>query len=425
MTRIDQLLFHREIKALQIVIVFRLLFLFSMMFGTPFGGKSVLETTLVAGLCGPTLLFSIWSIFQLRREKRVRMVGTIGAILDIIIITALPVIWYFSVGGPAVPPAYLIKGPFYQAFLWAILVVNSFAIQPLYLFIVIGGGFLSVSAHLLYLVIDGRTTFTADFIAHNLSSVVTPYFVITSLLMFVIVGVGLVIFVRRIKATVHSAAKSEIAVNQLSRFFSPRIRDELIAEHNQFASDRGRLQDVAVLFSDIRNFTSMCESLPPEDVVSFLKEYHARMVDIIFRHDGTRDKFIGDGIMATFGTPSPTKDDARNSVLAAIDMQRSLADLNALRIADGKEPIRIGIGIHYGQVVVGNVGSENRLEYTVIGDTVNTASRLESATKELHQPIAFSEDVRGRMGDDIPAIMIGDIQLRGRAKGVRVYTVAA
>jgi adenylate cyclase len=419
------LLFHREIKALQIVIIFRLLFLFSMVFGTPFGGKSVLETALVAALCGPTLLFSIWSLVLLRHEKRVRLVGTLGAVLDVIIITALPVIWYFSVGGPTVPPAYMIKGPFFQAFLWALLIVNSFAIQPRYLLVIIVGGFLSVGAHLLYLIVDGRTEFTADFVAHNLSSAVTPYFVITTALVFVIAGIGLVIFVRRIKATVHAAAESEIAVNQLGRFFSPAIRDELIAEHNQFASDRGRLQEVAVLFSDIRGFTSLCESLPPDEVLSFLKDYHARMVDIIFRHHGTLDKFIGDGIMATFGTPRSTTDDARNAVLAAMDMQRSLADLNTSRVTAGKGPIRIGIGIHFGKVIAGNVGSESRLEYTVIGDTVNTASRLESATKELHQPIAFSEDVRSRIGNDIPTTMVGDIQLRGKAKGLRVYTVAA
>ena len=395
MTKTDEILFKREINALRVTIIFRVIFLFVMAAGTPFGGKSYLETTLVAGLCGPTLIFSVYSIHLLGKQKYVRMVGMAGAVLDVLIVSVLPIIWYFSVGGTAVPP------PFYQAFLWAILIWNSFAIKPAYVWIIMVGGFLSVGGHFLYLVLQGRTVFTMDFVAHNVGSGLAPYFVFTTLAVIMAGGVGFIIFSRKMRTTVQSAARSEIAVNQLSRFFSPRIREEVIAQGDRF-TDRGKLQNVAVLF---------------------LRDYHAVMVDVIFRNNGTLDKFIGDGIMATFGTPSTTGNDARNALSAAVEMQAALKSLNEARKAGGRPAVRIGIGMHYGPVVVGNVGSESRLEYTVIGDTVNIASRLESATKELNETIVFSEALRAELSTDTPASLIGDIPIRGKTGRLRVYTV--
>lgn len=422
MTKTDEILFKREINALRVTIIFRLIFLFVMVVGTPFGGKSSLETTLVAGLCGPTLIFSVYSIHLLGKQKYVRMVGMAGAVLDVLIVSVLPIIWYFSVGGTAVAPAYMIKGPFYQAFLWAILIWNSFAIKPAYVWIIMVGGFLSVGGHFLYLVLEGRTVFTMDFVAHNVGSGLAPYFVFVTLAVIMAGGVGFIIFSRKMRTTLQSAARSEVAVNQLSRFFSPRIREEVIAQGDRF-TDRGKLQNVAVLFSDIRSFTAMCETLSPEEVVAFLRDYHAVMVDVIFRNNGTLDKFIGDGIMATFGTPSTTGNDARNALSAAVEMQAALKSLNEARKAGGRPAVRIGIGMHYGPVVVGNVGSESRLEYTVIGDTVNIASRLESATKELNETIVFSEALRAELSTDTPASLVGDIPIRGKTGRLRVYTV--
>jgi len=147
------------------------------------------------------------------------------------------------------------------------------------------------------------------------------------------------------------------------------------------------------------------------------------MIDIIFKHHGMLDKFIGDGIMATFGTPTPSGDDAINSLQAAMEMSLALKNLNERRSADGQKEIRIGIGIHYGPVIAGNIGNENRLEYTVIGDTVNIASRLENATKELRREIVFSEELKARVEKGIPVAPLGTIKIRGRERPISVYTV--
>ncbi|MGO8692661.1 MAG: adenylate/guanylate cyclase domain-containing protein [Rectinemataceae bacterium] len=177
------------------------------------------------------------------------------------------------------------------------------------------------------------------------------------------------------------------------------------------------------MFSDIRNFTKYCEDKSPEEIVTFLKEYQSIMVDIIFKHDGTLDKFVGDGIMATFGTPSTSEDDASNAVRAAMEMSSSLRSFNIDRTKSGLEEIRIGIGIHYGQVVVGSIGSGNRLEYTVIGDTVNIASRLETATKELKREIVFSREVKNQIAADIKTTLLGSIEIRGHGKPMQVFSV--
>jgi adenylate cyclase len=170
--------------------------------------------------------------------------------------------------------------------------------------------------------------------------------------------------------------REALVLSNFQRYFSPDVA-KTIAEHGeQVKLDTGKKKDVVILFSDIRGFTSMSEKMDPDDVAQLLREYFTEMVDIIFRHGGTLDKFIGDAIMALWGAPFGTEDDADKAMRAAIDMQRRLVELNEHWKQSKKPKVQIGIGINFGQVFAGNIGSEQRLEYTVLGDAVNTASRL-------------------------------------------------
>jgi adenylate cyclase len=141
-------------------------------------------------------------------------------------------------------------------------------------------------------------------------------------------------------------------------------------------SKGGALTEITILFSDIRGFTSMSEKMPAQEVVRMLNDYFELMVDIVFEHGGILDKFIGDAIMALWGAPVRRSDDATRAVQAAVSMQQKIVEFNADRIAQGKEPLKAGIGVHTGTVVVGNMGSSKALSYTAIGDGVNLASRL-------------------------------------------------
>ena len=170
-------------------------------------------------------------------------------------------------------------------------------------------------------------------------------------------------------------AREEVARANYGRFMPEYVVKQLLEDPDSFRLG-GANQTITVLFADIRGFTSISEHTNPEKVVQFLNQYFSAMTEIIFEHGGTLDKYIGDELMALFGAPTATPDDARNAVKVAVAMQKRMAGLNAELTAEGYQEIAIGIGLHTGVATVGYIGSEKRSEYTAIGDTVNIASRL-------------------------------------------------
>jgi adenylate cyclase len=202
------------------------------------------------------------------------------------------------------------------------------------------------------------------------------------------------------------------------RYFSPDLAKQ-IADHGEEVKLGGTKRPVVILFSDIRGFTPMSEKMAPEDVAQLLREYFTEMVEIVFRHGGTLDKFIGDAIMALWGAPLSMEDDADKAMAAAIEMQQALVQLNEHWEASGKPRVNIGIGINFGEVFAGNVGSEQRLEYTVLGDAVNTASRL--CSKADKGEIMISEPFYKRLKNPPKVEAREPIPLKGKSKPVANY----
>lgn len=199
-----------------------------------------------------------------------------------------------------------------------------------------------------------------------------------------------------------------------SGYVSPIVMKEVV-EGGLDANQKSRRLPVCVLVADIRSFTTLSERLQAEEVVALLNRYFTRMVAVIHRHGGTVDKFMGDGLLAFFGAPNALACPEKNGLEAARDMLVELAELNREFVAEGRAPLRIGVGLHSGDAVIGHIGSAERFEYTAIGDTVNTASRIEGLCKELDCPIVCSEVVAKAV--DYPADMVnlGDRPLKGRS----------
>ena len=206
--------------------------------------------------------------------------------------------------------------------------------------------------------------------------------------------------------------------NRLRQHFSglvsPGVLREIIAGRLDPQAGGGR-REIAVLFSDIRGFTTLSETMAPEQVVELLNRYFGLMVSVIHRHGGTLDKFIGDGIMAVFGSPATGDDDVDRAWAAARDMLAALKDFNAQQTRLGGPVLQIGIGLHAGPAVTGFVGSATRFEFSAVGDTVNTASRIESLTKEAGYPLLVSEAARSRLAHPEGLEDLGPMAVRGRA----------
>lgn len=214
--------------------------------------------------------------------------------------------------------------------------------------------------------------------------------------------------------------KEGVARANFERYFAPQLAQRIASSEGAMGLG-GDKREVTVLFSDIRGFTALSETMPPAEMATWLSEYFTEMVECVFRNDGTLDKFIGDAVMAQWGAPLGTPEDADKAMKAAIEMMEELGKLNAKWIAEGRPALQIGVGINHGEAFAGNIGSEKRLEYTVIGDTVNTASRLCSAAGPGE--ILISDELR-RVLKDVPKLVeCPPMELKNKSQPVKVFKV--
>lgn len=207
-----------------------------------------------------------------------------------------------------------------------------------------------------------------------------------------------------------------------SKFHGSSVAEDLIGKDIGVG---GRSKDVVVFFSDIRGFTAFSEKRSPEEVVEMLNEYFGVMVKIINSHGGVVDKFIGDAIMAVWGAPRSSDKDAHKAVRACLEMRKALEELNEKRIARDQPAINIGMGLHAGTAISGTIGSDERMEYTVIGNTVNTASRIEASTKAFGADLLVTDTVIDQVGSDFRVELAGAAEVKGRSEAIKMYKVRA
>ena len=217
------------------------------------------------------------------------------------------------------------------------------------------------------------------------------------------------------------AEKNERKIRNIFQKYVPKdVIDTIFNNPEKMLIGDNRV--VAILFSDIRSFTTISEGYMPDELVSTLNKYFEMMVDIIIKHNGVIDKYIGDAIMAFFGAPVKRPDDPVQAVYAAIEMQEALEKFNENQIRIGKPEFKTGIGINYGVVTVGNIGSEKKMDYTIIGDMVNLGSRLEGLTKPYKQGVIFSESVYRKTKEILPCRMIDKVVVKGKTQGESIFT---
>jgi adenylate cyclase len=395
------------------------------------GGSLFYGLSAVALFAASGIAYS-WLGERSRQRNRSRVayafVGLDALLLSVLVVIPNP----FDPLG--LPPPMLLRG---EGFLYFFVLLGLVALSyspGLVLWFGAVGSIGRVGAIAAVALLDSRTHVDTDlFFApmsaeERLAAHLDPWFVdLTAqahdILLLLVVSATLALVVGRSRRLVFRQATVERERANLARYFSPTMIDELA--ETDVPLDETRRQDVAVLFADIVGFTSLASQRTPEKVIALLRDFHGRMEGCAFAHRGTVDKYIGDAVMVTFGTPYPAPDDARRAFDCARAMLEAIAEWNRQRLADNEPPIRVGIGIHHGPAVLGDIGSRRRLEFAVVGDTVNVASRVEGLTRSLGVDLVVSDDLlvqARRAGADTGFLTdFGQQSLRGREIPVRVW----
>lgn len=250
----------------------------------------------------------------------------------------------------------------------------------------------------------------------------------TEVIVGALLAIAIAVAIARSRRLVARRTAAERARGNLARYFSPNVVD-VLAERDQPLGEVRR-QSVASLFADIRGFTAIAEALPPEDTMALLRELHRRAAEVVFRHGGTLEKYIGDAMLATFGVPEPAADDPARALSCAFELLEAVEGWNAERADLGFAPVRIGVGLHYGQVVIGDIGSERSMSFATIGDSVNVASRLEAMTRDLAVDLIASDELVAAARSAASAeptrlrelVDGGAVQVKGRVGPVHIHT---
>lgn len=423
MTKTENIFQEKEIKSLRLLSFGRIVMMLLMGVST-FSVTNVLQEKIfsIALMIFSTAL-NILNLILLKRKKYVTFVGYAGVFMDSVMLTVLPFIWYSSAGGSSVPYAYFLKTSLSMISV-IIIIINGLSLRPVYPLII---SVYAVILHVYFFIMtmrDPRTVFSENWMEVVLGPGINPSFYATYIQIVFASGIIMALICHIARKTVHEAVRLEVANSQLGRYFSPNVASEISETENILSGPGGKIQKVTVLFTDIRGFTSLSEKLSPDEILQFLSEYHEILVNIIFKHHGTLDKFIGDAVMATFGTPRSSDNDAKNAVSAALEMNTALDKFNSERRSKGLFEIHHGIGIHTGNALVGNIGTKERLEYTVIGDTVNTANRIESACKELHRTLLFSSETKEEVKSFMKTEEAGRVKMKGKSDEYILYTIS-
>jgi adenylate cyclase len=216
----------------------------------------------------------------------------------------------------------------------------------------------------------------------------------------------------------HSLGEKEMIKRAFSRYVAREVVEEILKDPRQIALTGAR-REVTVLFCDIRGFTATAESLPPEEVVELLNAFYDLMIETTFKHDGTLDKFLGDGVMAVFGAPLYRADHALMAARTALAMQAGIRELSARRVLAGKSPLNVGIGLNAGEVIAGTVGTDVRMEYTVVGDCVNLAARLQSRARSGQ--VLVTAETYARLNGGVHGRPLGPVCVKGKDEAIEVW----
>ncbi|MCB1137280.1 MAG: adenylate/guanylate cyclase domain-containing protein [Leptospiraceae bacterium] len=378
--------------------------------------RAIINIVALAVFVGITVLHTL--VLMSNHRMAIKLFNYLTLVADYALITGVLVFWQLTESPQNA--GFTLKNPTNYYYLIPLL-IPAFQFRLKYilisftLFMVIHVGTIAICLHYgiestrqWYEYVMGEGVILADVIP-------------TRPVLFALVALTTGLTIRRSLSMLQRLASVEAQKTLLSRYFSPELAQRLVANPDQLHS--GERRYVTVLFSDIRGFTSLSENLPPEDVARMLTDYREKITDIIFRHGGMIDKFIGDAVMAVFGVPETRgpSEDARAAVECARDMITMLPDFN--RSLNGiSAKLDIGIGLHCGEVFAGTIGSENRLEYTVLGDTVNTASRLEGLCKLLKRRLIVSREIVEQT-DPAQFESVARVRVKGRVQPIQTFTL--
>lgn len=412
------LLLERELAGLKTLTVVRgivIAVLFIMTLAIGFSGFENVAVGIVTLVYGLVLALSV---ILIRHRRHLGFVGYLGVVLDTTVIGVLPAIWYQSVGGSDVPPAFMLKTGL-TAIAILIVVLNSLAMRPAYPLLVAAGVVAVHIGYFAFAVGDDRTIVTADYVRSALGSQFHGGQFAGTLMVIVGVGAILTFLTWRARRLIYEAVGLEQANTQLGRYFSPNLVRRLV-DNPDLLHLGGERRELSFVFTDLTGFTALVEKHAPDVILPLLNEYLNAMVSIVFKHDGTVDKFVGDAIHVIFGAPVAQPDHAARAVACALEMDEFAHAFARRKREAGISLGETRIGVNTGTVVVGNFGGDSMFDYTAHGDAINIAARLESLNKHLGTRIALSASVAEQI-PDFSGRPAGRFILQGKSQGLEVW----